>query len=134
MMDSIGWGVILMLLGEDPNIIPRDAFILEHLRIDLIMLIVFAAAVIPMFFIPKYKKRVSRKHFISATASVLTVNIVFPVFILMIVPVFFKTPLWVAEAFVPDVFITVAVSSAVLFIGGIVKALILINAGIKRSA
>ncbi|MBP3855192.1 MAG: beta-lactamase family protein [Ruminiclostridium sp.] len=134
MMDSIGWGVILMLLGEDPNIIPRDAYILEHLRIDLIMLIVFAAAVIPMFFIPKYKKRVSRKHFISATASVLTVNIVFPVFILMIVPVFFKTPLWVAEAFVPDVFITVAVSSAVLFIGGIVKALILINAGIKSSA
>ena len=132
MMDSLGWGVILMLLGEEPNMISRDAYILEHLRIDLIMLAVFAASLIPMFLIPKYKKRISRKHFISAAASMLIVNIIFPVFILLIVPVFFKTPLWVAKAFVPDVFITAVVSSAVLFAGGIVKAAILIKAIIKR--
>ena len=97
------------------------------------MLAVFAASLIPMFLIPKYKKRISRKHFISAAASMLIVNIIFPVFILLIVPVFFKTPLWVAKAFVPDVFITAVVSSAVLFAGGIVKAAILIKAIIKRS-
>ncbi len=127
MMDALGWGVILMLLGEEPNIISSDAYILEHLKIDLIMLAVFAASLIPVFFIAGYKKRASQKHFISAALSMLIVNIIFPVFILLVVPVFFKTPLWVAKAFVPDVFITVVVSSAILFIGGIVKAAILIG-------
>ena len=132
MMDSLGWGVILMLLGEETNTIPPDAFYFEHLRIDLIMLAVFAASLIPMFFIAGYKKRVSQKHFISAAVSMLIVNIIFPVFILLIVPVFFHTPLWVAEAFVPDVFITVLVSSSILFTGGIVKAAILVETIIKR--
>ena len=44
------------------------------------------------------------------------------VLILLIVPVFFATPLWVARDFVPDVFITVAVSLALLFAGGLIKA------------
>ena len=133
MMDSLGWGVILMLLGEEPNIISPDTYILDHLKIDLIMIIVFAAALIPMFFIPKYKKRISQKHYISAVVRALIVNILLPVFILLIVPLFFQTPLWVAKAFVPDVFITIVVSSSLLFMGGIVKAILFIGDIIKRN-
>jgi len=132
MMDTLGWGVILMLLGEEPEMVPPDAYFLEHLKIDLIMIAVFAAALIPMAFIPAYKKRVVRKRYSSAVISALIVNIVLPVFILLIVPIFFHTPLWVAKAFVPDVFITVVVSSSLMFIGGIVKAVILIDTMIKR--
>ena len=132
MMDSLGWGVILMLLGEEPNIISPDAYILEHLKIDLIMLAVFAAALIPLFFIPGYKKHVGQQRYISAAVSTFIINIALPVFILLIVPIFFRTPLWVAAAFVPDVFITVAVSSSLLFIGGVIKAVIFIECIIKR--
>ena len=132
MMDSLGWGVILMLLGEEPNIISPDAYILSHVKIDLIMLAVFAAALIPLFFIPGYKKRIRQKHYISAVISALIINIALPVFILLIVPVLFRTPLWVAKAFVPDVFITAVVSSSLLFIGGIIKAIIFIDTIIKR--
>lgn len=132
MMDSLGWGVILMLLGEEPDIISSDAYILNHIKIDLIMLAVFATAIIPMFFIPGYKKRISRNHYKSAVISALVINIALPVFILLIVPVFFQTPLWVAKAFVPDVFITVVISSSLLFIEGIVKAVIFIYTIIKR--
>ena len=127
MMDSLGWGIILMLLGEEPEMISPDAYILEHIRIDLIMLAVFAAAIIPFFFIPAYKKRVGRKHCISAVISALIQNIALPALILLIVPVFFQTPLWVAKAFVPDVYITVLASSSLLFIGGAVKAVIIIE-------
>ncbi|MBQ9680144.1 MAG: hypothetical protein IJV48_05640 [Ruminococcus sp.] len=40
---------------------------------------------------------------------------------------FFHTPLWVAEAFVPDVFITVILSATLLFVTGTIKTIILIR-------
>ncbi|MBO6230441.1 MAG: beta-lactamase family protein [Ruminiclostridium sp.] len=132
MMDSIGWGVILMLLGEAPNEIPAGAYILEHIRIDLIMLAVLLASVIPFCMIPAFGKRLARKKYISAVVDTVILNIAFPTFILLIVPLFFRTPLWVAEAFVPDVFITVIVSSALLFLCGAIKVIMLMRMIIKQ--
>ena len=127
MMDSLGWGVILMLLGESPNEITDNAYLLNHLRIDLIMLAVFAVAVLPLCFLPRYRKLLKKDKNIRKVISIVIYHFILPILILLIVPVFFQTPLWVAKAFVPDVFITVILSSTLLFITGIIKTIMLIN-------
>lgn len=131
MMDSLGWGVVLMILGEQPNEISENAYLLNHLRIDLIMLAVLAVSILPLGLLPKYVKTIKKRRIFQVVISVVILHLLLPVFILFIVPLFFKTPLWVARAFVPDVYITVIVSSSLLFVGGIAKAII-VGISLKR--
>ena len=128
MMDSLGWGVILMLMGESPNKIADNAYLLNHLRIDLSMLAVFAVAVLPLCFLLRYRKSLSKGKKVRKVISLMIYHLILPIFILLIVPVFFQTPLWVAKAFVPDVIITVVLSATLLFVTGIVKSVMLIKA------
>ena len=125
MMDSLGWGVVLMLLGDAPNEIKSSDYILSHVRIDLIMLIVLSVAIISLCLIPGYAKRVKDGKRSSAMISLILFNLLLPILILFLVPIFFTTPLWVARAFVPDVYITVVASSALLFISGLARGIIL---------
>lgn len=127
MMDSLGWGVILMLLGESPNEIADNEYMLKHLRIDLIMLMVFTIAILPLCFLPRYRKSLKKNKKVRKVISLVIYHLTLPIFILLIVPVFFQTPLWVAEAFVPDVFITVILSATLLFVTGIIKTIMLIG-------
>lgn len=125
MMDSLGWGIVLMLLGESPNEITSNAYIFSHIRIDLIMLTIFTVAVLSLCLIPKYANRIKRSKKLLTVLSLISLHLILPIFILLIVPIFFATPLWVARAFVPDVFITVVVSSTLLFSGGLIKSIII---------
>ena len=127
MMDSLGWGVIQMLLGESPNEIADNEYLLSHLRIDLIMLAVFAVAVLPLCFLPRYRKSLKKNKKVRKVITLVIYHLILPIFILLVVPVFFQTPLWVAEAFVPDVFITVVLSSTMLFVTGVIKSIMLIH-------
>ena len=132
MMDSLGWGVVLMLLGESPNEITGSEYALSHIRIDLIMSAVFAAAVLSLCLIPKYSERIKRLKRSASLMYLVLFNLLLPIFILLIVPIFFATPLWVARAFVPDVFITVVISSSLLFVSGIIKSIVLCKC-VKKS-
>ncbi len=125
MMDSLGWGVVLMLLGKAPNEITDSAYMVNHLWIDLIMLAVLVTAILPLCLLPRYAQRVKGKKRVFTVAELILLHVLLPVFLLLLVPVCFATPLWVAKAFVPDVFITVIVSSTLLFVGGLVKCVIL---------
>lgn len=125
MMDNLGWDIVLMLLGDSPNEITDSAYILKHLCIDLIMLTVLLAAILPWCFLPCYVHSAARKKLSISVMKLALFHVFLPIFILLLVPVFFETPLWVAKAFVPDVFITVIISSGLLFIGGFVKSIIL---------
>ncbi len=125
MVDALGWGVVLMLLGESPNEIAESTYVFSHLRIDLIMAAVLFAAILPWCLLPAYLCKSGRGRWGQRVIWIVLCHFVAPVLILLIVPVFFSVPLWVAEAFVPDVFITVAVSAALLFVGGLVKGVIL---------
>lgn len=127
MMNSIGWGIVLMLLGSPPNEIRDNAYMLRHLYIDLIMLAVLFCAILPWCFLPRYIHNGRRGKISLKVMGLVLFHILLPVFILLLVPVFFATPLWVAKAFVPDVFITVIISSALLFIAGFVKSIILLR-------
>lgn len=121
MQDSLGWGVILMLLGDSPNEIADNAYIWSHVRIDLIMIAVLAAAVLSLCRLSWYINRVKQdKMLIPALFSIL-LNLVSAVFILLLIPLSFATPLWVAKAFVPDVFITTVISSVLFFIGSLIR-------------
>lgn len=121
MMDSLGWGIVLMLLGESPNEITGNAYLLSHFRNDSIMLVILAAAVLQLCLLPKYAGVIKRRKKRVTLLLLLLVHLALPCFILLIVPVFFAAPLWVAEAFVPDVFATVVGSSALLFVGGFIR-------------
>lgn len=123
MMDSLGWGVVLMLLGHAPNAISGGAYVRKHLGIDFIMLAVLLAAVLPWCFLPRARKK-RGKPVLQAAALVL-VHILLPIFILLIPSLVFATPLWVVKAFVPDVFLTILTSSALLFLCGPVKGVLL---------
>jgi len=132
MMDSLGWGVVLMLLGDSANEITDNAYVLKHLWIDLIMLMVLFAAILPWCFLPRYVRRIEYRKISIRITLLILFHLLLPVFILLLVPVFFATPLWVARAFVPDVFITVMISSALLLIGGLVKG-VMISIYIKNN-
>ena len=127
MMDSLGWGIVLMLLGEAPNEIADNAYFFSHLRIDLIMLAVLAAAILPLCLLPEYANRIKRRKRPIALLFLVLFHLLLPIFILLLVPIFFAVPLWVAQAFVPDVFITVVVSSALLFAGGLFKVVLMLR-------
>lgn len=132
MMDSLGWGVILMLLGSPPNEITATAYLWNHLWIDLLLFAVWIAAILPLCLLPKYRKNTERSKRLWVILRLLSFHVVLPVFLLLFVPLFFATPLWVARNFVPDVFITVVLSSTLLFAGGLVKGALLYQQ-IKRA-
>lgn len=125
MMDSLGWGVVLMLLGDPANEITDNSYALKHMWIDFIMLIILFSAILPLCFLPRYVNKIEHRKISLSGILLILFHILLPIFILLLVPVFFATPLWVAKAFVPDVFITVIISSALLFIGGLIKGIIL---------
>jgi hypothetical protein len=55
------------------------------------------------------------------TAVLILLHLILPVLLLILLPVFLNTPLWVAKAFVPDMFTVIVVSAALLFISGIAR-------------
>lgn len=125
MMDTLGWGVVLMLLGDSPNEIADHAYLWNHAWIDLIMLAIFAAAILSLCLLPKYGNRIKQDKKSMAALSPILLDLVLAIFILSLVPIFFATPLWVAKSFVPDVFLTIVVSAALFFVSGFIKCAVL---------
>lgn len=125
--DRVGWGVILMLMGDEPNQIASNEYVRKHLMYDGIYLAVFIISVLPLLFIGKYKKRLQKGSNWRIVAWMLVFHAVFPVFILLLPRVFFGTLLWVVKAFVPDLFVVIIISAGLLFAGGIVKMILFIK-------
>ena len=94
---------------------------------DGIYLAVFTLSVLPFLFIGKYKKRLQKGSYWRIVAQMSAFHVVFPVFVLMLTRVLFKTPLWVVKAFVPDLFVVIIISACLLFAGGIVKMILFIR-------
>lgn len=132
MIDSMGWGVVLMLLGNAPNEISGSAYVLNHFCIDLIMLAVLAMAIIPFCLLPKYEKCMKPGRILSKTLSLMGFHLLLPALLLALAPIFLKIPLWVVQSFVPDVFLTIVVSATLLFAGGLTKGIVLYR-GSKKS-
>ena len=126
MLDRIDWSIALTLMDAEPNEIGGSEYVVRHLMYDLAYFAVFVISVLPVCLIGIYKRRISTgKLWIKITLLAL-LHLVLPVFILLLPQTFFATPLWVVKAFVPDMFLTITVSSCLLFMGGVVKSILLI--------
>lgn len=126
MMDRIDWSIALMLMGEKPNEIGDNEYVTRHLLYDLAYLIVFIISLLPFCLFSIYKKRILKgKLWVKLTLLAL-LHLILPIFLLLLPQMFFATPLWVVKAFVPDMFLAILLSAILLFIGGIMKAYMLI--------
>ncbi len=126
LMDRIDWSIALMLMGHSPNQISNNEYVTRHLGYDFAYIIVFIVSILPLCLMGVYKKHLSKgKKWLKVTLLVL-LHLLLPIFMLLLPKVFFATPLWVVMAFVPDMFLTLVLSSCLLFVGGVIKALLLI--------
>lgn len=133
MMDRMDWGVVLMLMGDEPNKIDDNEYALNHLLYDFAYLAVLIISILPICLIAVYNKRISKgKPWVKILLLTL-LHILLPIFILLLPQVFFATPLWVVQAFVPDMFTVIVISACVLFAGGIIKTVLIIKNKLKLS-
>ncbi len=133
MMDRIDWSIALMLMGDEPNQIGANEYITKHLLYDFAYLIVLVIAILPICLIALFKKRIQKGKLWLKITLLALLHLILPIFILLLPQMFFATPLWVVQAFVPDMFLTIILSSCLLFIGGIAKSILLILNKIKKA-
>lgn len=127
LMDRIDWGVALLLMGDDePNQIGGNEYVLRHLLYDFICLAVFVTAILPLCFLGIYKKRLKTGNLALKITSLVVLHLLLPIFILLLSQIIWAVPLWVVCAFAPDIFTSIVVSSTLLFMGGIAKAILFI--------
>ncbi len=127
MMDRIDWGVALMLTGDRPNEIGENEYAIKHFLYDLIYIVLLIISILPLCLISIYKKHLSKGKLWIKTTLLVLLHVILPILILLL-PTFLSTPLWVVMAFVPDLFTCLIASSCLLFLGGAVKtALLIVN-------
>lgn len=126
LMDRIDWSIAMMIMGMEPNQIKENEYVLRHLLYDFAYFVVLLISVLPLCLISVFKKRISKGRFSVRIILLTLLHLILPILILLLPLMFFATPLWVVEAFVPDMFMTIIVSSCMLFIGGIVKTVLII--------
>ncbi len=122
MMDRIDWSIALMLMGDEPNQIGGNEYVIKHLLYDLVYFAVCIISIMPLCLVAVYKKRLSKGKLWVKIATLSLLHILLPLFLLLFPLIFFATPLWVVRAFVPDMFTVIVVSATLLFVGAIAKA------------
>ncbi len=126
MMDRIDWSVALMLMGDKPNQIGKNEYLTRHLLYDFAYFVFFVISILPLCLITIYKKHLSKGKLWLKITLLILLHFFLPTILLLLPQIFFATPLWVVEAFVPDLFTCIIVSSCLLFIGGIIKTILMI--------
>lgn len=133
LMDRIDWSIALMLMGDSPNQIKANEYVTRHLLYDFAYFIVLAISLLPLCLITVYNKRLTKGKLPVKITLLVLLHLMLPILILLLPQMFFATPLWVVEAFVPDMFVTIIISACLLFLGGIIKTILLI-ANKKRNS
>ena len=132
MMDRIDWSIALMLMGGEPNEIGESEYALKHFGYDMAYIAVFIISCLPLCLLGLFIKRLSRGNAVLKIVLNLLLHLVLPSLLLALPQMFFATPLWVACDFVPDLFITIIITSILLYAGGIAKAAIWIYYTVKK--
>lgn len=127
MMDRIDWSVALMLMGDEPNTIGANEYATRHLLYDLAYFAVLAISVLPLCLLFIFIRHIDKGRLWLKILLLVLLHAVLPLMILLFPLIFVATPLWVVMNFVPDLFLTIVLSSCLLFLGGIVKSVLLIR-------
>lgn len=131
-LDRIDWGVALLLMGEKPNEIGDNEYVVRHTLYDFAYFLAIAISLLPLCLMGLYKKNIAKGKTWFKIATVVFLHLFLPLFLLLLSRIFFATPLWVVQAFVPDMFFAIILSSCLLFVGGILKSTILISKRFKK--
>lgn len=124
MFDSISGSIVLMLLGDTPVEIGHIKYLTSHLLIDAIYFIILFVALLPIFLLKRYKKKLTTKKTSRTIAKIGIFYLVLPT-ILLLFTSFLGIPLWAVRYFVPDLFIILITSATLLYTGGAIKVILL---------
>ena len=129
-MDRIDWSVAMLLMGEEPDVLGKNEYAVRHLLYNLIYLAAVIFSALPLLCIRCFKSRLKASVRVTERCAktvilMVLVHIALPVLLLFFPCVALGTPLWVVRGFVPDMFAAIITSAALLFAGGVVKALML---------
>lgn len=98
--------------------IDSNAYLTTHIILDIVMLVIIASFILPLVFFKKWYQKVSITARYIITFVLL--HIVLPT-VLLLVPTFLGSPMWVALRFAPDLAVILLVSGISLYLTGIAK-------------
>lgn len=133
MLNTIGMGSTMILCGESADAIGMSDYTMQHAIIDAVLLIAAVCAAIPLMLLPRWKRKVAQRSSRRLWACTVLVHLVLPTVLLMALPLM-GLPLWVVEGFAPDVFWTLVLACALLYIGLPIKAAIVLMRRKSRAA
>lgn len=120
MVIQTAYNIAYKLLAMQTTDIGGSAYMTTHLMIDAILLIIAMIALLPLFFLKKWRTKNKGKLRISSILCTTLIHILVPT-LLMLVPKALSATMWVAARFAPDVFWVLIISSLLLYLTGIYK-------------
>lgn len=127
MIEKIEEGVISILRGNTPQYLDSNSYAVQHILLNLVYLCIFILTVIPIvLFIKNRRKNAEYKVTASSLVFNVILHIILPVMLIIALPLMGMT-LFVIKGFVPDLYITLIVSAVMLFGGGIIKMVWILN-------
>lgn len=127
MMSHISDSVVRMLMDQAPIIINSQKYLTTHLLLDGVYLILLLTALIPLLLLlRRAKKKLMSIISFRTFLSVGVLNLVLPTAFLLL-PRILHTPLWAIRYYVPDLFIVLVTSASMLYVGGIIKLVLILR-------
>ena len=125
-MDRLDWSIPMILTGMQPNEIGASEYSTAHTLYDMAYILVLIIAVLPACFIIFWLKSAQGAKPILLIVIEVLIHALLPSLILALPALFFATPLWVVKTFVPDMFITIIISSVLLYATGLTKIILFV--------
>ncbi len=107
--------VVLPLMGEEKNIFPVNIYVFLHLVIDLVCLLICIVTIYPLMTIKKWKDKKGVFYVVDIVR-----HLILPI-VLLCVPIFLSTPVWVIWLFAKDICIVLYANAILLMAVGIYK-------------
>ncbi len=117
LMENVVPGVVSILLESSSPKIAYTDYVRDHFILDAIYLLFFLISVPVLIRALKAKRKSRVRNFI----ALILWSLVWPIFLLYLTQIFFKTPLWVVKSYVPDLYVTIITCSLISFFGGFVR-------------
>ncbi|HWQ58483.1 MAG TPA: serine hydrolase domain-containing protein, partial [Clostridia bacterium] len=105
MFDAMSDSVPLMLLGYSPIEISDSKYLSSHLMLDFVYVTLFLIALFPIFRLKRFKGKLTAYKTSRIMVPIIILHAVYPT-ILLLLPGFLDSPLWILRYYVPDLFIT----------------------------
>ncbi|MGN0474563.1 MAG: serine hydrolase, partial [Acutalibacteraceae bacterium] len=127
MIEKIEEGVISILRGNTPEYLSDNEYVIQHILLNVIYFLILVLTIIPIIlFIKNRYKNTGYKFTALSLILNIILHVVLPVTLIIIFPLM-GMPLFVIKGFVPDLYIILIISAVMLFCGGIIKIIWLLN-------